>query len=87
MSAPAPTSSSKFTRYRAKKKAEGKKLLRMWVPDLNAPAMREEIARQVALLRDTPGERETMEWLEVATSDLRLAPYDWSECGDTKPEA
>jgi hypothetical protein len=34
---------SKFARYREKKRAEGKKLLRMWVLDPNAPGFAERM--------------------------------------------
>ena len=60
---------SKFARYRAKKKAEGKRLVRLWVPDLSASGMQEEIARQVAVLRNAPEETEVMEWLEAIQAE------------------
>jgi hypothetical protein len=69
---------SKFARYRASKRAQGKKLLRMWVPDPNAPGFREEVARQAALLKEAPEEKEVMDWIEAVSADLDLPPYDWS---------
>lgn len=39
------------------------------VTDYNAPGMREEIARQMALLRDSPEEKEVMEWLEAIQAE------------------
>jgi hypothetical protein len=56
---------SKFARYRAKKRAEGKKLLRLWVPDPDAPGFKEEVARQAALLRDAPEQKETLDFFEA----------------------
>ena len=54
---------SKFARYRARKKAQGLRELRMWVPDVNAPGFREESERQAKLLRGTKGEQEILEEL------------------------
>lgn len=39
------------------------------VTDYNAPGMPEEIARQMALLRDSPEEKEVMEWLEAIQAE------------------
>ncbi len=56
---------SKFARYRANKRAKGMKLLRMWVPDPNAPGFEDEVARQAALLKDAPEQKETLEFFEA----------------------
>jgi hypothetical protein len=42
------------------------KLLRIWVPDPQAPGFREEAQRQAALLRGTPEEIETLTFIEDA---------------------
>ena len=68
---------SKFARYRANKRASGKKLLRMWVRDPNTPEFKAEMARAAALLKDAPEEQEALDWIEAAMSDLDLPPYDW----------
>lgn len=86
MSEPVAKPQSKFARYRAKKRAEGKKLVRLWVTDLGAPGMREEIARQTALLRGSPEENEAIAWVESMTADLKLDPYDWGDGGPDKPQ-
>ena len=44
--------SNKFRRYRANRKAEGLKLLRVWAPDPRAPGFAEEARRQGLLLRE-----------------------------------
>lgn len=85
MATPGPKPPSKSARYRAKEKAEGETFRRI-APDYNAPGMRDEIARQVAFLHDSPGEKEVMAWLEAVTSDLQMDPYDWSDDAETKPE-
>jgi Protein of unknown function (DUF3018) len=76
---------SKFARYRANKRAGGKKLLRMWVRDPNTPEFQEQAAREAALLRGAPEEQEALDWIEAATADLDLPPYEWpDESGSDK---
>jgi hypothetical protein len=58
--------SSKFQRYRQSRKAQGMKLLRMWVPDPHAPGFREEAERQAALIRGAPEELEALDFIEAA---------------------
>ncbi len=60
----------KFGRYRASQRAQGMKLLRVWVPDPRAPGFREEARRQAALLRGAPEEEEALDFIEAATTDL-----------------
>jgi len=82
MSSPAAKAAqSKFARYRAAKKKQGLKLLRIWVPDVNAPGFAEEAARQAALLRGAPEEAEVLAFIEAATADGNLEPYDWGPEG------
>ena len=61
---------SKFQRYRALKRAKGMKLLRIWVPDLNAPGFAEEAERQAKLLRGHPSEQEALDFIEQV--------FDWN---------
>jgi len=56
----------KFRRYRAARKANGMKLLRVWVPDPAAPGFREEALRQANLLRGRPEEGEALDFIEAA---------------------
>ena len=60
----------KFRRYRASKRRQGLREIRMWVPDVRAPGFAEEAARQGARLRDTPGERDAIELIEAILPDL-----------------
>jgi len=60
----------KFGRYRARQRARGMKLLRVWVPDPRAPGFREEARRQAALLRGSPDEAEALDFIEAAALDL-----------------
>lgn len=76
--ASAQNAPSKFARYRASKKQRGLKLLRIWVPDVNAPGFAEEVARQAALINAAPDSGEVMDFIEAATVDVLGEPYDWS---------
>ena len=49
------------------------RLLRVWVPDPQAPGFREEAHRQALLLRDAPEEREALDFIE-AVADWGDAP-------------
>ena len=51
------------------------KLLRIWVPDPNAPGFQEEAERQAVLLQGAPEEAETMDFLE-AVAAWPTEPYD-----------
>ena len=66
--------SSKFQRYRASKRRQGMKLLRVWVPDPAAPDFAAEARRQAALLRDAPEEREALDFIEAAADFEDWAP-------------
>jgi hypothetical protein len=71
----------KFSRYRASKRAQGLKLVRLWVPDPEAPGFREEAKRQAALINAASDAQEVMEFIAAATADLGLEPYDWGPDG------
>jgi hypothetical protein len=60
----------KFQRYRAARRNSGMKLLRIWVPDPNAPGFREEAERQAQLLRNAPEEQEALDFIEAAFDDI-----------------
>ena len=67
---------SKSARYRQNKRRQGMKLLRIWVPDPNAPGFAEEVRRQAALLRDAAEEDEVLEFIEAAAKET------WAETVD-----
>jgi hypothetical protein len=56
----------KFSRLRANRRAQGLKLVRLWVPDPKAPGFEEEARRQAALLRTAPEEQEALDFIEAA---------------------
>ena len=80
MSTPAPKTSNKFARYRAKKREQGLRQIRLWVPDVHAPGFQERLDEQLRAARDSEEEREVMAWVEAVTADMQLPPY-----GDPDP--
>lgn len=64
-----PQPQDKFRAYRARKKAQGLREIRMWVPDMNAPAFWERSVLAAAILRDAPEEEETMLFIEALQAD------------------
>ena len=58
----------KFRRYRASRRDNGMKLLRVWVPDPRAPGFHEQAQRQATLLRGAQEEGEALDCIE-ATAD------------------
>ena len=69
MSKPKKTSEvpmNKFQRYRLAKSRRGMKLLRIWVPDTKRPEFAAEAARQGALLRGRPDEKEALDFIDAA---------------------
>ncbi len=85
MSDPARLTSSKFARYRDRKRKEGLKLVRLWAPDPNAPGFQDRIDEQLRAARVSSEEREIMDWIEAAMAELVLDPYD--DPNDDEPEA
>ena len=58
---------NRFQRFRARRKAQGMKELRLWVPDPDRPGFAADVERQVALLRKAPEERDALEFIEKTT--------------------
>ena len=57
---------SKFQRYRAVQRANGLKLVWLWVPDPQAPGFAEEARRQAQLLVGAHEEAEALDFIEQA---------------------
>ncbi|WP_082674694.1 antitoxin MazE family protein [Thiohalocapsa sp. ML1] len=51
---------------RAQKHSQPLRAIEMWVPDTRQPGFADECRRQSRLLRDDPGEADTMDWLDHA---------------------
>ena len=66
-----PDRQNKFARYRARKKAQGLREVRIWVPDVNAPGFWEQSVREAAILRGAPEEEETMAFIEAMHAEDR----------------
>lgn len=71
----------KFARYRARRRSDGLKLVRIWMPDPNAPGFQDRLDEQLRAARDTDDERDVMDWIEAVSADLALDPYDDPELG------
>jgi antidote-toxin recognition MazE-like antitoxin len=65
-----PDRQDKFRRYRARKKAQGLRELRMWVPDVNAPGFQEQLDDQLARINVSEDEREVMIFLEATAEEV-----------------
>ena len=77
-----PTSAAapdKFRRYRERMKARGLKQVRIWVPDLDAPGAREELAEEIARINAADA-RDPWIWqfLDQCWADMEaeVGPYD-----------
>ncbi|HEV2747588.1 MAG TPA: antitoxin MazE-like protein [Allosphingosinicella sp.] len=64
-----PARQDKFRRYRARKKAQGLRQIRLWVPDVNAPGFQEKLDRQIAAINASRSNRETLDWIEEVIAD------------------
>ena len=58
--------SERAQRHRAKLRQAGLRPIQLWVPDTRRASFAEECHRQSALVRDDPGEREVLDWIEAA---------------------
>jgi hypothetical protein len=63
-------------KHREKMKAAGLKPVTIWVPDVNAPGYREEIARQCKLLQNDPQEAQILAEIEAGAD---LDGWKWDE--------
>lgn len=70
MNAISPDRTDKFRRYRERKKAQGLREWRMWVPDVNAPGFQEELNREIAAINASPDEADVMAWIEAHTAEV-----------------
>ena len=58
----------KFMRYRAGRRAQGMRLLCVWMPDSRAAGFHEETRRQALLLRGAPEEAEALDFIAAAAN-------------------
>lgn len=57
------TGAQRAARFRAAKRAQGLRPRQIWVPDLSNPALRAEIAREIAAISASREEAEYTRWL------------------------
>jgi len=60
---------SKFRRYRARKKAQGLREIRMWVPDVHSPEFQAQAKREAEILRGVREEQESLDLIEAVMAE------------------
>jgi len=69
MNESSPDRQNKFRRYRDRKRAQGLRQLRMWVPDVNAPGFQERLDQHIAVINASKSNSEALDWIEGAIGD------------------
>ncbi|RHW17813.1 DUF3018 family protein [Sphingomonas gilva] len=64
-----PKRTDKFRAYRARKRAQGLREIRLWVPDFRNPEVRARIEREAEAIRNSAGEKEALRWIEAVAAD------------------
>jgi hypothetical protein len=64
-----PVRQDKFRRFRARKKAQGLREVRMWVPDVRSPEFQARLKEQMEAINASQSEREVMDWIEEVIAD------------------
>lgn len=57
------SSAKRVQKHRDKMRAAGLKPVTIWVPDLDSPEMKEQIAREIAIINASDSEKEILEEL------------------------
>lgn len=70
-----------FSGDRTTQRRRGRKLLRLWVPDPQAPGFAAEAERQAHLINHAVDAQEVQEVLAASVESLRLDLYDWGPDG------
>lgn len=70
MNDPTPIRTDKFRAYRARKKAEGLREFRLWVPDINDRAFQIELDAQIARINTSEDEREVLIFCDHAAEEM-----------------
>ena len=65
----APSSSKRMREYRARMREKGLRPVQMWAYDTSAPGFREEIEKELEVIRKSDEEEEILDWVEQV--------YDW----------
>jgi hypothetical protein len=64
-----PARQDKFRRYRARKKAQGLREVRLWVPDVRAPGFQDRMDKQIAAINESGTHRDALDWIEEVIAD------------------
>lgn len=64
-----PSRPDKFRRHREKKKAQGLRQIRMWVPDVDGPGFQERLDLQIAAINASGSSGDALEWIEAVIAD------------------
>ena len=62
-------SAKRVQRHRDKMKAAGLKPVTIWVPDVNAPGFKEQVARDIAIINASPEEKVILDELSNVEID------------------
>lgn len=65
-----PAQQDKFRRYRAKKKAQGLREVRLWALDTKAPGFQEDLNREIALINASKDSAEVQAWLDELVEEV-----------------
>ena len=65
-----PARQDKFRRYRARKKAQGLREIRLWVPDVNAPGFQERLAREIEAINASEDSKAVLADMEACAAEL-----------------
>lgn len=60
----AKTSSERVRDYRARKRAQGLRLVQFWLPDVNSEEFKKEAHRQSLLVSQSPGEKDDLAFID-----------------------
>lgn len=58
------TSSERVRDYRARKRAQGMRLVQFWLPDVNSEEFKREAHRQSLLVSQSPGEKDDLAFID-----------------------
>jgi hypothetical protein len=60
----------KMATYRKRLRARGLRPIQLWVPDLRDPAQREQLRRDVQILREHPSDADGNQFLDAALAEI-----------------
>lgn len=63
------TGAERVRKHREKMKAAGLKPVTIWVPDVNSPEYREQVARAIEIINNSPEEKQILEELSSIEID------------------